>query len=159
MPLLLGLPLAVIGGAIGVFCTALIATLPHGDISFAVQLAAKAVVVPPILLAGVVQAVPGTVGLLPLSYYLLRSRIPVTPGAYTLVGAGLGLLVLLPMMQPALLLAGNLTDLRALESPMVYALIARAVATLTAASVCGALFGYLMRGHYARYRVSRNETS
>lgn len=158
MPILIGFLLAVVGSVIFAACLPLVMTLSgHGPI-LSGMLATSSSLIPATLFSGFVRALPVTVVLLPLAYYLSRRRMPVTPRFYAFLGLAFGLLMLLPSVLPLLWSAEDRATAGELDPPLRTAVIGLGIGSLIAALVSGALFGYLMQGHYARYRLRQEET-
>ena len=114
-------------------------------------------VIPATLFSGVVRALPVTVVLFPLVYYLSRRRVPARPGLYALVGLFFGLAMLLPSLAPLIWSAQSRAAVSSLDTRVRSVMIGISLATLLSPLVAGALFGYLMRGHYRRYRLKQDE--
>jgi hypothetical protein len=157
MPILIGIPLALVSSVIFAASVALAMTTSGQGPILSGMLTTSSSLIASVLFSGFVRALPVTIVLLPLAYYLSRRRMPVTPPFYAFLGLAFGLLMLLPSLLPLLWSAEDQATVAALNAPMRNAVITLGIGSLIAALVSGALFGYLMQGHYARYRLRQEE--
>ena len=151
-PFAAGAILAVAGGWIGLFCSFLAAGLQTGRLGPALAAAITAGFNLVFLLTATYLALYGTL-LLPFAYYATRRKVEVTPGRYAGIGGGLAVGILLVyLIWTSTLARGPLSP--ALAEATRYTSIGMAIGTLLAGAVCGALFGWMVRGHYERYRLT-----
>jgi hypothetical protein len=157
MPFAVGAALALVGGLIGLFCTALGQALATNTLTASLVQALGVSLFPLALIVAIGVALPGTALLLPGAYYLTRRRYPVTPVNYALMGGILALLFLLPRPLVSMFRSGPAGPPSMMAVQAHYTRTGMMVGTLLAGVVCGWLFGLLMRNHYERFRLMNSE--